>query len=482
MRRPGARQERGRRHRRTWGQRAAIGAGCLSALGLVASAAGLGYLLRKYERLPRVELTGVLDESADPGGPENYLIVGVDSAEGLPPGDSVRIGRTATLRSDTIMIARTDPATRRAALLSLPRDLYVTLADDRGEGRINLAIELGGPRLLIRTIAENFAIPIHHYVQVDFASFRGLVDAVGGVPVPVPYPARDRRTGLDIEEPGCHTLDPVEALAYVRSRHYEELVDGEWVKDPRSDLGRIERQQHFIRRALSRAIDRGARNPGTLDQLIDVGLSGITVDSQLTADDIFDLGMHFRSFEPDSLVTYALDGTPDTVGEAQILRLVEGPETEEVLAIFRGGSGEGLQPEGVRLTVRNGTGVPRQGAEATEALRGAGFIAHVSGDEPGGGASGTVVRHPPGQEAAADLVARWLRGGARIEPSDEVDGIELVTGTDWAGVRSEAAPSTSSTTATTLPAGTTTTPTTTTGGGEPPSDTTTTVDLAALDC
>src|SRR5690606_31007797 len=170
------RQERGQRHRRTWGQRLAIAGGCLSALGLVASAAGLGYLLRKYERLPRVELTGVLDEPAEAGGPENYLIVGVDSAEGLPPGDSVRIGRSATLRSDTIMIVRTDPATRRAALLSLPRDLYVTLADGRGEGRINLAIELGGPRLLIRTIAENFAIPIHHYVQIDFASFRGLVD------------------------------------------------------------------------------------------------------------------------------------------------------------------------------------------------------------------------------------------------------------------------------------------------------------------
>ena len=125
----------------------------------------------------------------------------------------------------------------------------------------------------------------------------------------------------------------------MRSRHYEEQIDGRWVEDLGSDIGRIARQQDFIRRALSRAIDRGARNPGTLDQLIDVGLSGITVDSELTADDIFDLGTRFRSFDPDSLTTYSLEGTPDTVGEAAILRLVEGPETDAVLSLFRGGDG-----------------------------------------------------------------------------------------------------------------------------------------------
>jgi LCP family protein required for cell wall assembly len=471
-----------RRRRRTWGQRLAVAGGCLSTLGLVASAAGLTYLFRKYERLPRVELSGVLDEPVESGEPENYLIVGIDNAANLPADDSVRIGRDRTLRSDTIMILRTDPATRRAALLSLPRDLYVTLADDRGRARINLAIQRGGASLLIRTIAENFAIPIHHYVQVDFASFRGLVDAIDGVPVPIPHPARDTESGLDIPEAGCHTLDPTEALAYVRSRHYEEEIDGRWVEDLRSDIGRIARQQDFIRRALSRAIDRGARNPGTLDQLIDVGLSGITVDGELTADDIFDLGTRFRSFDPDALTTYSVEGTPDTVGEAQILRIVEGPETEATLSIFRGGAPEDLEPEGVRLTVRNGTGTPRQGAEATEALRGAGFIANVSGDEPNGGAAGTVVRYPPAQEAAADLVARWLVGGARLEVDDGSEGLELVTGPDWQGVRTEAAPSTSTTTATTLPEATTSTSTSVPRGSSANAETSTSADLATLDC
>lgn len=456
-------------------------------MGLLASAAGLTYLFRKYERLPRVELSGVLDEPVGSGEPENYLIVGIDSAADLPPGDSVRIGRGPTLRSDTIMILRTDPTSGRAALLSIPRDLYVRHADGT-RARINLAIERGGASLLIETIAENFAIPVHHYVQVDFASFRGLVEAVGGVPVPFPHPARDEETGLLVTEAGCHTLDPVEALAYVRSRFYEQYVDGEWVTDVRSDIGRIERQQDFIRRALQRAIDRGARNPATLDQLIDVALNGIVVDDELTADDIFDLARRFRSFDPDDLVTYALEGTPDTVGEAQVLRLVEGPETEAVLSIFRGSSTTEIEPEGVRLVVHNGTGAPRQGADAVEALRSVGFIASVAGDEPGAGAEGTIVRHPPAQAAAADLVARWLVGGARLEVDETLDGIELVTGIDWQGVRDEPRPPTS-TTSTTLPEPSTTTTTstttsTTTPGGAPGpgASTTTTVDLATLEC
>ena len=370
----------------------------------------------------------------------------------------MRIGRDPTdLRSDTIMILRTDPASGRAALLSLPRDLYVTLADGMGQGRINLAIQRGGAPLLIRTIAENFGIEINHYVQVDFASFRGLVEAIDGVPVPIPYPARDEETGLDLPEAGCHTLDPVQALAYVRSRHYEEQIDGRWVEDLRSDIGRIARQQDFIRRALSRAIDRGARNPGTLDQLIDVGLSGITVDSELTADDIV-RPRHplplVRPREPHHLLARGHARHGGRGGRSS--GWSRGPQTDAVLSLFRGGTGE-LAPQSVQVTVRNGTGAPRQGAEATAALAGVGFVATVAGDELGAGADGTVVRYPAGQEAAADLVARWLAGGARLEEVAAGSGIEVVTGTDWQGVRTEASPSTSTTTQTTLPEGTTTT-------------------------
>lgn len=472
-----------KRRRRTWGQRLALLCGCLASLALLASAAGLGYILRKYERLPRIELSGVLDEQPSGGRPQNYLLVGVDSAANLPSGDPARIGRDVTLHSDTIMILRIDPRSRRAALLSIPRDTLVPIPPANNLRRINIAIEQGGAPLLIRTIGENFGIKINHYVQVDFASFKGLVNAIDGVTVYFPHPARDTQTGLTVTEPGCHTLDAAQALAYVRSRHYQQQINGRWRSDNLADIGRIARQQDFIRRALSRAIDRGARNPGTLDQLIDVALSGMTVDNRLTAGDILDLGTRFRSFKPDNLQTYALEGTPDTYNGASILRLVEGPKTEATLAIFRGGSkgeGSGLRPAAVRLTVRNGTGVMRQGADAAEALRGAGFGAVVSGDEPGGGAHGTVVRYPPDQAAAADLVARWLAGGAKLDAVPGSLGIEVITGTDWAGVRSEPAPTSTTTTPATLPAPTSSTTTAGSTGGS--GSTSTSLDLGAFDC
>ncbi|HEY8525538.1 MAG TPA: LCP family protein [Acidimicrobiales bacterium] len=465
-----------RRHadkpRRTWGQRLVLAAGCLTMVGLVASAGGLAYVYRKYERLPRVELTGVLDDrdGGDGGEPENYLIVGVDNASGLDEDDPVRRGRDDLSRSDTIMILRIDPRSRQAALLSLPRDLWVPIAGTNSHQRINTAIERGGPQLLIRTIREYLGIRIHHYVQVDFASFQGLVEAVDGVPVYVPHPARDRQTGLNLSR-GCVTLDPEQALAYVRSRHYEERIDGEWVEDPRSDLGRIQRQQDFIRRALSRAIDRGARNPRRLDELIDVGLDGITVDDELTADDIFRLGNRFRSFDPEDLVSYSVPTVQDRVGVAQVLRLLEA-QAEPVLAVFRGGAGaaddadgsggddkdgedgvdggteaDDLSPASVRLEVLNGSGAPGQASDAAGELAGAGFGVAGAGEAATFDHERTVVRYPAGQREAAELVESWLASGAVLEEMDEgeagaaggaADGIVVVvTGADWAGVLDE---------------------------------------------
>ena len=446
----GGRHRRGRvsrdarrgRHR-TWGERLALTLGCVSALALGASAAGLGYVYRKYERLPRVELSGVLDEAADSGGPENYLVVGIESAENLEPDDPVRIGRNGAGKSDTIMILRIDPRERGAKLLSLPRDLWVPIAGTGHSRKINAAVEIGGAPLLIRTIDENFGIDIHHYVQVDFAAFRGLVEAIDGVPIYFPYPARDRKVGLDIRRSGCVTLDPVQALAFVRSRTYEQLIDGEWDVDMSlPDIGRIGRQQAFIRKALSRASERGARNPGTLDRLIDVGLDGITVDQALTAGDLFDLGRRFRSFDPENLETYSLDVavSPDEVNDADILRLDE-RVAAPIFDLFRdprpsASAAEGdIDPASVHLRVLNGTGQPREATDAGSALEAVGFGVDGVGDDPVLGNDRTNVQYPPGQEAAADLLARWLEGGAELEEVEAADGIVLITGSDWSGVR-----------------------------------------------
>src|SRR3546814_14733832 len=109
---------------------------------------------------------------------------------------------------------------------------------------------------------------INHYVQVDFAGFRDLVDAIDGVEVWFEHPARDRRSGLAVEQPGCIALGPEQALAYVRSRQSEQYVDGRWRTDPTADPGRISPQHDFLVRSLRPAVLQVHRNPATTANLL----------------------------------------------------------------------------------------------------------------------------------------------------------------------------------------------------------------------
>lgn len=473
-----ARRPRHRRRRRSWLQRLVLLGGALSTVALAGSAGSFAYLYRKAEQIPRVELSSVLDTADEGGEPENYLIVGIDNADRLAPDDPVRRRRDSQQLSDTIMVLRIDPSEKKAELLSLPRDLWVPYGDTGDHARINAAISRGNgrPDVLIGVLRDYFGIPIHHYVQLDLAGFRDLVTAIDGVPVYFPYPARDQHSGLSILETGCVTLDPVQALAYARSRYHDELIDGEWVRDPRYDLGRIARQQEFIRSAMNRAVSKGARNPGTLDKLLDAALGAVTIDDSLTTGDLFDLADRFRSFEPDSLETFTVPVDPTYKGAAAVVLLREA-EAEPILARFRGDpvvpsdpdSPVDILPASVRLTVSNGSGEQGQASEAADQLTSVGFIVVGRGDESGFGFDRTVIRYPAGNRPAAELVARWLVAGADLEeiPEGSVeDGVVVVTGADWEGVRTEpSTPLTSDTTSTTDPDDTdeTTSTTSTTG-------------------
>ncbi len=151
-------------------------------------AAGLGYLNSKLADVQRLALSGALTKpDPAPGAPQNFLIVGTDSDLGLDAGNPALDGRgdVGGIRSDTIMILHVDPGKRSAALLSLPRDLWVEIAGEGIHQRLNAAVGLGGdgvagPTKLIETIQSNFQIPINHYVEIDFHGFEQVVETVGG--------------------------------------------------------------------------------------------------------------------------------------------------------------------------------------------------------------------------------------------------------------------------------------------------------------
>lgn len=282
------------------------------------------------ERIEGLELA----LTAQDGPAQNYLLIGSDTRENADPGDSDfgSIGDTNAVqgrRSDTIMILRQEANGNGAAIVSLPRDLWVNIAGRDGASRINSAYS-DGTDVLAATITQELGVPIHHVIDIDFNGFKELVDAVGGTTICFEYPTRDKHTGLD-QQPGCNKLDGVQALQYARSRYYEEFRDGQWRTDPRSDLGRIERQQEFLRQTADATIDLLQSDPFRASTLLTAGTEAVRMDPGL--DPIAAAGTLRKAFST-GLITYQLPVVGVTKNGNAVLELVDG--AEPILDYFRG--------------------------------------------------------------------------------------------------------------------------------------------------
>jgi len=277
---------------------------------------------------------------AEPGA-RNILITGADNNACLDPdsrfapafGDRQGAGE----RSDTIMMWRVNPATNQVAVLSFPRDLWLKIDGRSSKGRINEAYTRDDPQRLINTIRENFGIETDHFVQVDFCAFKELVDAVDGVAVPFETPVRDGATGLAVPEAGCFTFSGEHALAYVRSRKMEyQTEDGRWERDGTSDLGRISRQQDFIRRVGDELL-ANAFSPDVVRTLFDVSSDYIVTDERLTLDRILEFSGVLQNTDPADITTYQIEARGTTIqGNSVLEPRLGGDNMQSVLALFRG--------------------------------------------------------------------------------------------------------------------------------------------------
>jgi len=271
----------------------------------------------------------------------NILITGADNNACLDPesrfapafGDREGAGE----RSDTIMMWRVNPATSQVAVLSFPRDLWLKIDGRSSKGRINEAYERDNPQRLINTIRQNFGIETDHFMQIDFCAFKELVDAVGGVAVPFETPVRDGATGLIVDEAGCFTFSGEHALAYVRSRKIEFLnEDGRWERDGTSDLGRISRQQDFIRRVGDELLSN-VFSPSVVRTLFDVGKDYIVTDNELTLDQIQQYAGVLQATDPADITTYQIEAQGTTIqGNSVLEPRLGGSNMQAVLKLFRG--------------------------------------------------------------------------------------------------------------------------------------------------
>jgi LCP family protein required for cell wall assembly len=429
-----------RRPRRTWPQRLLLGVNALLVLACLGAAAALTEVRTTLQSVPVVDVGASLGEPAKVTEPRNFLIIGTDSAARLDRSDPVTKGRTMSGQrlADVIMILRVDPRDGSARLLSIPRDSRVALAPDGRYDRINAAIAgANGPRNLVQTIKRNFGISVDNYVEVDFAAFRDLVEVLNGVPVHFAVPVRDRNTGLAVEEAGCIELDPRQALAYARSRHFEFYDRGRWRTDGTGDLGRITRQQDFIKRALRRASDIGIRNPSTAVGLVDAAASAVVLDDTLSAGTILDLLTQFRTFNPDALLTEQVPTSSGARGGVAY-QDVEWDAARPLLEPFWGiDPAQGVQPGDVIVDVRAGNAETGAGTLAVERLDAAGFDAELLASRSST-ATTTITYGPEGREAARQL-ARHLQVVPRAVLDDEIVGprVVLTVGRDFEGVRDQ---------------------------------------------
>lgn len=168
----------------------------------------------------------------------NVVLLGVDKR-----------GEEDLSRSDTMILVSIDPTNKRVGMLSIPRDLWVTIPG-YGPNKINAAFPLGeqsgkpngGPALVMQTIEATFKVPVHYFATVDFRGFTKIIDAVGGVTVEVPYALKDDEYPADESSnytrlyipAGLQWMDGTTALRYARSRHFD------------TDFGRQRRQQQVL--------------------------------------------------------------------------------------------------------------------------------------------------------------------------------------------------------------------------------------------
>lgn len=320
-------------------------------LATVMIASGSGLLYANWKLGSRQVVT--IDSPSGDGGldlpegdlsPKNYLITGSDNNTCIDPnspfaggfGDRSAFGE----RSDSIMVIRVNPRDGTAAILSFPRDLWVTQAGSTRKNRINANFNKKDPNRLIRTIKLNFDIPIDHYVNIDFCTFKDVVDAVGGVRVPFPFKARDKRTGFQVLKAGaCATLEGDHALAYIRSRKYDfyDPKTGKWTRDGTSDWGRINRQQDFLKRMTKKALDKARTNPKVATDIMNAALKNVITDDRITPLMLLQLGQAMKNYDAETMGSYTMPGTGQVIDEMSVIvPELESDTAKKIIALYQG--------------------------------------------------------------------------------------------------------------------------------------------------
>ena len=371
----------------------------------------------------------------------NVLVVGIDyrdweSGEGAP-------------RTDTMILFSFDPLSSTGGMLSIPRDLWVSIPCIEQPNRINTAHRFGelykfpggGPGLAIKTVENLLGLKIDYYAQIDFYAFEKFIDEIGGIELEIPKKIKVAPIGGHITtlKKGKHTLDGAMALAYARARYTEG-----------GDFDRSTRQQEVIT-----AIRKRLLEPARLPILIN---RAPEIYQQLSA------GVH-TNMELGQAIKLGLlvlqipeaDIRKGIIGSKQVTFWTS-PEVEEVLkplplqirilrdeifstvgALSPATEGDSLQAlmqtENARIAIFNGSNTPGLATRTMDYLKTQGANIISAGDATEAVGYTTVVDHTGNPKTVSYLVDLMHVSAHRIlfryDHANQTD-IELILGYDWA--------------------------------------------------
>ncbi|TWG06462.1 LCP family protein [Streptomyces brevispora] len=316
---------RGRKRVRTRGRRI-LWAVLLSVLVLVIAAGGTAYWL--YSRIDG-NITGVdINKALGDDRPEklptsgqNLLVLGSDSRAGAENKALGGGGSVSGARSDTAMVVHIPEGRSRAVAVSIPRDTLVTrpectkadgsTMDSANRVMFNSVYSQVGPACVVKTVEKMSGVRIDHYLEINFAGFKDLVDAIGGVTVDVPQDIHDKASGLDLTA-GPHKLDGTESLSYVRTRH--GIGDG-------SDLGRIGLQQQFLLALLSEVKSQNLLgSPTNAYRFADSATKSLTTDEGLASlRSLTEFARSMNGVDPGSMETIMLPVAYDKIDPNRVV-------------------------------------------------------------------------------------------------------------------------------------------------------------------
>jgi LCP family protein required for cell wall assembly len=256
--------------------------------------------------------------------PSDILLLGTDHAN--------QSGHESAQRSDSIMVIRTDPSRHRISYLSIPRDLRVPIAG-LGDSKVNAAMQVGGPSLAIKTIQNYTGLPINHVIIVDFARFKDVIDALGGITVNVhepilsvfdcPYTAARCVTwkGWRFAK-GPQHMDGRRALIYSRVRKNS-------LNAADTDITRSARQQDVLQAMLHKMTS--VTTLATLPFIGDKLLAPLATD--LSAWQFIQLGWVYKRSHA---LHCRLGGTAQTLSDGESVIVSEGDDKARVILAMLG--------------------------------------------------------------------------------------------------------------------------------------------------